>query len=271
MACTKTGYAWTAITVAEMAGNLTNQDYTAKTPYSSILINTYGASEVWPLVDIASGTIITAKANAARNGALAGWDLRNAAGPVTGTLAPYFDGADGSDYGDLDTVSHRSVFNGGIGSVVISGRVSNAADWSDGATRHLFVYKVDNSNWIYAIKHGTLGMRFVFVIGGVTKVVTIGVLDTSWFQVGASWKDSANGNEAKVFANGSQSGATQTGFGAWAGTPTILSLASGTDNSSQNVWKGWLANHAVKFGSIWSPTDYANMYTALAGAGPENP
>lgn len=266
MTCTKSGYVWTAKTISAMSGNLTNQNYTNK-EYAGILYRVYGASEVFPLVDIASGTTITAKVSAARNGSLVGWDLQNAAGPVAGTLAPYSDGV--NDYGSLDTVSLGSIFNGAIGSAVICGKVSAAGDWSDGVDRVLFRYSVDVNNVLEIYKHATLGIRAFAALGGGAKIATFGIPtdQTAWFMVGISWTDSANGNAVKLFFNGAQGGSTLTTFGAWAGTPTTLSLGSSSDSSASSVWKGWMAYHAVKFGAIWTPTNFADMYTAIATAG----
>lgn len=237
--------------------------------YSSILIDTYGAHVVFPLVDIASGTTITAKTDSAYNGALVGWTLQNAAGPVTNTLAPYSDGT--SDYGAVDTVALRAAWNGGIGSCVMFGQVSAVGDWTDTVTRELFSWKVDNNNWIRAYKHGTLGLDAYVALGGNASIRRQTTATTAWFMVGISWQDSANGNAVKAYFNGTQVGTTVTGYGAWAGTPVTLALGSAADNGASAVWKGWLGYAAFKFGSVWSATDMANIYAARLEAGPENP
>lgn len=266
MTCTKSGFNWAAITVAAMTGNLTAQNYTANN-YAAILRRVYGASEVWPLVNIASGTAIPAYISSARNGSLVGWDLQNSAGPVTGTNAPYSDGV--NDYGSLDTVSLGGIYNGAIGSAVICGKVSAAGDWADGIDRMLLYIYVNANNLIYISKHATLGLRGVAALGSAAKIATAGIPtnQTAWLQVGISWQDNANGDAAKLFVNGAQGGVTMSGFGAWAGAPTILAVGSSNDSAAANVWKGWQAYCAVKFGSIWTPTNFANMYTALATAG----
>jgi len=231
--------------------------------YAEILRDTYGASEVYPLTNIPSGTTIHAFVSGAHDGTLSGWTLQNTAGPVTGTLAPTLDGTTAnSDIGSL-----ALIWNGGMGGMFIFGKVSNVADWSDGVSRFLVSYKVDNSNYFQLSKHGTLGLEAWFSIGGITKVLRSAQTTTDWFSLGLTWKDSANGNEGKMYVNGAQVGATQTGFGAWAGTPTILRLGIASANSS--VWKGGLAYNTVKFGSIWSPTEMANAYAARLTGGPD--
>jgi hypothetical protein len=274
MTCTKGGYNWEDITVAAMSENLTAQNYTANN-YAAILAKVYGASEVYPLVDIASGTNILAYVNSARNGTLTGWALQNTAGPITNTLAPYSDGVEsgsGSDVGNIDSVSFRSIFNGAIGSMVCFGKLYDASVWSDGADREIINIKADNNNWLRFYKQVTNNtIRAWISIGGVTKTITVGSISTTdWFQLALTWQDSANGNAAKLFLNGSQIGTTQMGFGAWSGTPTI-SLLGALNSSGGEVWNGWMAHAAFKFGSIWSQTDISNIYAARTGAGPENP
>lgn len=241
---------------------------------SSILINTYGATEVWPLVDISSGTTITARSNAARNGVEAGWDLQNAAGPVTGTLAPYSDGLDANhDRGNIDSVSFRAIFTGTVGSAFVFAKVANAGVWTDGLTHHLIKFKADNNNQFYITKSSTNNRIQVYTaIGGAAKIRNIDAVSTTdWFMIGISWKDSANGDSVVAYLNATPQAAL-TGYGAWAGTPTInvIGADSGVASCIQ-IWNGWLAYAAVKFGSVWSATDFTNIYAALAGAGPENP
>lgn len=233
--------------------------------YAEILRDTYGASEVYPLTDIPSGTTIHAFVSGGHDGILTGWDLQNTAGPVAGGSAPYSGGT--GDVGNVLAIS--TDFNGAVGSAFIFGKVSDVADWSDGATRELFNYKVNNNNWIRMYKHSTLGLDVYVAIGGVAKIIRTSTTTTDWFCLGVSWKDSANGNEVKAFFNGAQSGATQTGFGAWAGTIVTGVIGSSSASPAANVWKGWLAYQAFKFGSIWTPTNFSDIYAARLTGGPD--
>ena len=228
--------------------------------FAQILRDTYGASEIYPLADIASGTTIPAFVNAAHNGSIGGaWDLQNGAGPVTGELSPYLDGT--ADFGNIANLA--ADFNGAVGNAFIYGLVTAAGDWSDGVLRELFNHKVNNNNWIRIYKHGTLGLYVYAAIGGVAKQVNLGIpaAQTSWFMAGLSWQDSANGNAVKAILNGAQVGSTQTGFGAWAGTPVIDALGSAAGTSASAPWKGWLAYHTLKFGSVWTPTQFGEIHT----------
>lgn len=234
----------------------------AATPYSSILINDYGATEVWPLVDIASGTTITAKVNAARNGTLSGWTLQNAAGPVTGTLAPSLNGSTGD--GSLNTLSLQAAFNGALGWMTIYGKVSAVGDWTDGTLRQLLDIKVDNNNR-YAIYKGTVNNAIdcYMLAGGTGAARRITTSITDWFHVLISW----NGTTGKVYFNATpQAGVT---LGTFTGAPSIYRIAVASTNTS--VWKGWMAYAAMGFGAVPSDADVAAMYAARLGAGPENP
>lgn len=228
--------------------------------FAQILISDYGASEVYALSSIASGTVIPAAVDSDHNGTIGGaWDLQNGVGPVAGTLAPYLDGA--SDYGNI--IGIAGDFNGAIGSAFIFWRLTAAGDWSDGVLRELFNHKVNNNNWIRIYKHGTLGLYVYAAIGGVAKQINLGIPadTTAWFMAGVSWQDSANGNAVKGFLNGAQVGSTQTGFGAWSGTPVIDAIGSATGTSASAPFKGWLDFHVLKFGSVWTPAQFLEIYT----------
>lgn len=234
-------------------------------PYSSILINTYGASEVWPLVDIASGTTITAKVNTARNGTLAGWDLQNAAGPVPGTLAPFSDGTT-TDSGNIFTTSLAGIFNGNVGSVFAWYRVANAGVWTDSTNRLGFVAQVNSTNLVRLLRDVASNTLRLERRGGGTVAVTDTSIggSTAWFSLGLSW-DTGGSAELKAFINGSQVGSTATGIGTFTGT--IVSAVIGASTTLTANWHGWLAYTAVRFGSIWTPTQFANMHNAAASAG----
>jgi hypothetical protein len=265
MTCTKGGYNWVAIAIAAMAANLTAQNYTANN-YAAILRRVYSASEVWSLVDIASGTAIKAYVSAAHNGTLTGWLLQNSAGPVTNTLAPYSDGS--GDYGNIGASS--VIFNGAIGAAFVLAKVANAGVWTDGVARSLFDYKVDANNWLQIYKSSSNNIIQCYAaLGGGAKIRNITVSTTDWFLIGMTWKDSANGNSVVAYLNTTPQTALTT-FGAWSGVPTILTIGS-IDTTPNQSWHGWLAYKAVKYGSVWTPTDITNIYNALAGAGPENP
>ena len=234
--------------------------------YAEILRDTYGASEIYPLTNIQSGTNIPAFISSAHDGMLTldSGILQNTPGPVTGTLAPLLDGSTGL----WNIVNESIVWNGAIGGIFIYGKVRAASVWSDGISRYLMSVQANANNRVLVYKlSGSSAIQCYISIGGVTKTVNISTTTTDWFCLGITWKDSNNGNEVKVYFNGSQVGATQTGFGAWSGAPTITRL--GGISEDVNVWDGWLSYRFSKFGSVWSPTDVTNIYIARLGAGPD--
>ena len=223
--------------------------------YANTLINTYGASEVWPLVDISSGTTINAFVNTARNGTLTGWDLQNTAGPVTGTLAPL---SDTTDSGDIQTASHTSLFDGDTGSLFIWAK---ATDWTAGA-RVLFWMSVDGSTYVLLFRNGS-NLVFHHRVGGTLKVITVASGDpTDWFSVGMSW-DTSGGGELKAYQDGVQVGTTQTGLGTWSGSLAVTRI--GTDGS--NVWAGHMAYPCARYGNIWTAANMSGMHNDASTAG----
>lgn len=237
--------------------------------YAETLRDTYGASEVWPLVDIASGTTINAFINSARNGTLTGWALQDAAGPVTGTLAPSSDGI--NDFGNIYTsgggVGLNDIFNGSVFSVIVWGKPTT---WVTlGVQRRFIDIRADGSNLFLLTQTGTTGqIQALYRAGGVTKSVTTATgSPAGWVLYGLSVDSGAD--EMKVFFNGSQTGTTQTGLGTWSGgalnsTQTIIGAFSTTPSL---VFDGHLSYVAFKFGSIWSPADHSDIYDAASTAG----
>lgn len=270
MTCTKTGYYWTAKTINAMAGDLTAQNYT-NAEYAAVLAQVYSASEVWPLVNIASGTTITATKLSARNGTLAGWDLRNTAGPFVGTLAPYADGA--NDYANIyssnGSTGHADLFSGVTGWASICLKVDTGV-WTDGASRFALFLSADGNNFVKLRKSNAANNTFewAYRAGGTLLSVPIGSLGamTGWFQAVITWdKNAGASGEVKAYLNGTQQSTTQTSLGTWAGALAAAFAAVGGGNGLTNstVWKGWLAYVAVGYGAVLTPTQVAAMYDDL--------
>lgn len=229
-----------------------------KIEYTRALINTYLASEVWPLIDISSGIVIKASVNVARNGVETGWDLQNTAGPVTGTLAPYNDGT--SDYGDLYSASLASLWNGDEGSV-FGWFKADGAIWTDGVARVLAILLVDTNNFMIISRTTTNNqLDFRWVAGGSMQQVLTTFSSSDWFSVGMS--RSKSGNEMKTFINGAQVGTTQAGAVAWVGSLSATGCYLMSRDTLTRRWKGWAAYFAIKCGAIWTPSDFASMHAA---------
>jgi hypothetical protein len=244
-----------------------NSFWQANKTYAQILVDDYGAAEVWPLVNIASGTTITAYVNAARNGTLTGWGLQNAAGPVPGTLAPYTDGV--GDLGDVLTsgggVGLVDIFNGATGAVF--GWVKKPA-WDATSRTMFYVRNAPNTSAIFIRELNATGfMRFEYVAGGTGETIQqSGLSTTDWFSWALTWDISAGASgEVKAHINGSQIGSTATTLGTWAGPITsayIGAVAAGTF-----LHLGHMAYYAIKAGSVWSGAEIAAMHAAAATSG----
>lgn len=254
-----TGAAWEAVTGA----NWTPGDVRS---YATILRD-LGADEVWPLVDIASGTNIPAFVNSNRDGTLQGWDLQDEPGPVSGTAAPYSDGV--NDYGNITTSNGSDgladIFDGGAWSMFIWGKIPEAA-WTDGQQRHGIHFNAGADNYLLLRKSNSnnrLDMlarvsasfyiaRYTYVAGGTTD----------WFSFGASGDTAAN--ELKLFVDGEEKeGVT---YGTFVGTPSIMMLLAQNVPPSV-IWQGHAAYAVVKFGSVFSPWDFKRLHEAAFTAG----
>ncbi|MBD3354305.1 MAG: hypothetical protein GF364_22675 [Candidatus Lokiarchaeota archaeon] len=249
--------------VAVMGGG----DAAVTRSYATILEEDYGADEVWPLVDIASGTTIHAHVNSNRDGTLTGWDLQNAAGPVPGTSAPYSDGANdcGNIYTSNGSDELADIFDPAEGSFLAWAKVQAASAWTDGESRHILTLGPNSNNRIVLLKNATDNTVIMSYKAGnhADQVVYNPFSSTDWFYIGMSW--SVADDEVRAYLNGSQVGGTQTGLGTWAGDLTNALI--GAYFSTTAIWHGLLAYAAVKFGSVWTPTQFSEMHAAAATAG----
>lgn len=231
--------------------------------YATILRDDYGADEVWPLVDITSGTTIPAFVNSNRDGVLSGWDLQNTAGPVLGTFAPYSDGI--TDYGNIATSSLSTAWTPKIGSVFVWAKVADATVWTDNTFRMIVSLYSVPSQRIEIYKANTPNVVEAIVAISSTTTTAIPTTTTDWFSIGASWQDVSTGNLARVYFNGVQVGGDISGFGA--GIGTLQTSATIGARSTTLSWKGWLSYTSLNLGGVWTPSDFAAMHAAAAMAG----
>lgn len=242
------------------------------TTYPDILVQTYGADEVWPLVDIAAGTNVPATVNSNRDGTLGGsWSLQNAAGPVPGSLAPLGDGT--TTYADIYSGNGSDgladIFNGSTGSLIIWAKVSGAGVWTDGVDRWAIRLYSDANNAIQILKGaGNNVLAWRHEGSNVNRVLNFSPISaTVWMCIGFSWNVATD--EGLCYVNGLPFGAVSSPLTAWDNVLTGVATQIGAGNQvATGVWPGWLAYCAVKFGSVWSPTDFTNIYNAAATATP---
>ena len=230
--------------------------------YTQLLIDTYGASEVWRLTDIESGTGILAQVSSARDGVLQGWTLQTGGSPVSGeaTQAPYSDGV--NDYGDIATASLSSIFNGQVGSVFMWFK-ADAAVWGSSADRTVLTLSQGNvSTNLILIRLSNSGVEYFYRAGTVTETHIEAYSSTNWTSAGINFN--LGGDLAQFALNGSQVGGDQSGLGTWSGG-TLAAVIGALTTVPSFVMLGSLAYLAVKFGSTWSIAEFAAMHAAVAG------
>lgn len=221
---------------------LTTVDGAGISAYAEMLINNYGADEVWPLVDIASGTTIFAYLNGDRDGTLSGWELQNADGPVSSSLAPKI-GVD--DWGAISAAGTDSIVDFNEMSVFIWAKAVDSAMWSDGKVRWLMRWEFGSNDYLAIASTGSNTLLFRCRQNNVSKDITVAMTDDGWFSTGLSVSVSANA--FKAYRNGVQVGSTVTGLVERAVTLTAVRIGNVSQVAgSTESWRGWLAYLAVR-------------------------
>jgi hypothetical protein len=191
----------------------------------------------WPLAE-PSGSDAFCYVLAAQKGTHTGVTLGQPG--IGGKTCPYYDGA--NDYTNIQTATFAGRFNGAEGSLMIWVKVANAGVWTDGTLRYLARVYVDANNevviWKAGAANNTLYLRHR--ANGVDKTVSANDFTTTdWYQLLLTW--SATADQFKAYRNAAQLGATQTGLGVWAGTPTF-SLIGAQTSGPISVWHGYAAH-----------------------------
>lgn len=231
--------------------------------YINTIVNTYGADEVWPLVDIASGTTITASVNSARNGTVSGWQLQNAAGPVTGTLAPLSDGV--NDYGDIYSSNLATLFDGSTGGWAIWAKVYNANVWTDGVRRVAMAMSNDGgANQTYIRKELNPNQVTGFYEGNDQPFSRSynSAGDTDWKLYALTWNFSSN--RARFIVDGVQNGDDMSITAATSGIGPSYTVIGANSISAVFVWHGWLAYAMFWAGTEPSVSDLLAIYNAAS-------
>ncbi len=234
--------------------------------YTNLLINTYGASEVWQLTNMSS-TPILAGVNTARNGVAVGWELiapNAVAGPSAADsgLAPYSDGV--NDSGDVTTsgggVGTVDIFDPAEGSFLIWTRFPSATELTDGVGYRAFSLETDTDNRIVLGKNVLNKWTFAHIAGATARTVSVSIPTLGWHMLGFSW----SATDTKVFAHldGAQNGSDQAAPGAWVGA-LVRAVIGAETTTPTTVFKGNLAYAAIKFGAYWTTADFNAMYAAV--------
>jgi len=207
-------------------------------PYAS-RVAALGWVALWSLGDASGPTAADASGNG-RTGTYSNVTL-GASGPAVPTTAATFVPAS-SSLVNVYSASLAGAFNGAEGTAACWFRVSAAGVWTDATIRRFLTLQVDGSNRVLLQRTaGDNQYQASYVAGGTTKSVTVtGAGSTGWLHLAITWNKAAD--RVRVYANGAQSGATQTGLGTWAGSLASNVCAIGSSGTTPgSLWSGDLA------------------------------
>ena len=159
-----------------------------------------------------------------------------------GRTSGRYDGA--TSFTNVFTPTLQGAFDGSEFTVMVWARVNDATVWTNGVLGYLWRCLVNVNNSIFLCKYTTDSQLYArYRAGAVSKIFTHNTSTLDWFCLALT--ASASADEARLFFNGVQSGATQNGLGVWAGVIGTALIGS-SDPPPLRVWHGWEA-HVVVF------------------------
>lgn len=193
----------------------------------------------WPLADL-SGTTATDESGNARNGSYVGSPTLGVTGIGDGRTAATFDGS--TQYVNIYSASLNGAFTGQLFTVAGWFKIPNWADVGQDLGIRL---RVDASNDFYFDKFGTNSFRVNYASQGqALKTIAQSTSTAAYFHFAATVSKAAD--QFIAYYNGVQTGATQTGLGAWAGNllSTGCCIAAGATTPA-NLFAGTSAHLAI--------------------------
>ena len=224
--------------------------------FEDVLVDDYGADEVWPMVDIASGTTVHAAVNGARDGTLNGTWLYQHAEVIPWKKGPF--SGETNTYADIYSSSLQSIFNGIEGSILLLFRASSRGIWRSGYDNaRLGEFRADGSNYFLFTLNGDNEIRFSYRENNLNRLAehTITSTPTGWVMIGVTWSDTAG--FLRAYVNGSQVDEVAI-TGVFTGSLSAAKI--GSDQAGANPCPGWYSYAAVKFGTVWSAQDFSDIY-----------
>jgi hypothetical protein len=138
----------------------------------------------------------------------------------------------------------NTAFKGASGSLVIWAKAAAAGTWTGATYERLMQIRADDNNRILILRYGGANNQLIveYHAGGTTNAAYPDLGGTlNWFNIIVTWDKAAN--QVKVYVNGTQSGATLTGLGTWAGALDNWTSCLGSSSyNPDDVWAGWLAH-----------------------------
>lgn len=189
----------------------------------------------WPLWE-ASGTTAADLIAGAGAATYDGGEL-GAAGVGDGATALFCDGL--NDRVILPAAGLSVLWDGSEGTLLLWARAEAGA--STGRTLARLFADANNSLIVQSTASGGAGLSASYTAGGVTRTIDVSAaLDDGWHAIAVTWSQS--GDVFKLYLDGAQVGATQTGLGTWSGDLTAAYLGS---SGASAYWQGWLAHAAI--------------------------
>jgi hypothetical protein len=195
----------------------------------------------WPL-DEGSGSVARCLVNPAQSGTAVGVTWANdSTNGITGTPAPYFDGA--NDYVDVHTTALAAAFNGSEGSICLW-YLHDPLSHNDATLRRLLRLTVDGTNYILIAKTGTnSNVQTDYVADGVGEIsgLALNPLPTDWKHFGLTW---SKANDRVRYYNEGVNYETDNGLGNWAGNPAAA-VVGASNTVPTNPYYGWIQHPAI--------------------------
>lgn len=214
---------------------------------------------LWPLTDVSGTTALSGKSG--------GWN-----GTYSGVALGSSSFANGEPVGLWGASDYCNVYNAalnaGIGAtatkktLMIWLKVRAASVWTDATLRRIMSFRVDASNWMVISRSATNNqIDFNYIAGGTNKVVGYNTSSTGWIQVAMTVDTAAD--QCKFFAQGAQTGATQTGLGTFAGNfDTTLCCLGAISTAGAGNFDGYLA-YAGLWSDVLTPAQIQGAYNFL--------
>ena len=199
--------------------------------------------------------------NSAQNGTYSGVTLNNTLGPDGKAGAPFFDGV--NDFVNIYSAALDAAFNGATGSLLIWAKVANVGVWTDATTRDAFYLYDDSSNYHVARYTGaSAALAWCKAGAGNAQIQFTPYTSLEWFPHAITWSDANNDDEVKLFIEGIQRGATNTGLNAWSGLglDSAKTAIGANGTAAGNVFHGWLADAAL-FDYVLPPAAMLDLAT----------
>ncbi len=218
------------------------QKLQAKSSFQSKIQNIESSSLVahFPCIET-SGTVMRDFSSAATNGTYSNVTLN--ATTYRGQPIPSFNGSS-------SVASFTSTILGTKGTLILIGRVSALADWSDSTARFMMRIQVDANNLLFVQKTtGANQLQIRYRAGSTEKSLNISTSAVDFFKLVVTWGDLNNGNAVNAWFNGIAQ-TQQTVFGAFAG---VIGTKNFGENSA-NSWKGNLGRISI-WNTILSAAD----------------